>query len=118
MKFKSELAKQITETLINDDRTSESAIEVVDNNGVITLMGTATAQDAVGAAEESARGHSGVMSVTTDLQVMADDDNMILNDNNTYIDDPNRGDKAGDSSDIDVIVPPPVGTMGNTGSGM
>jgi osmotically-inducible protein OsmY len=66
---KDKLAEQITRALIEDERTEDSAIEVVNNNGVITLEGTATSNKARDAAEEIARRHDGVISVTSDLEL-------------------------------------------------
>lgn len=66
---KDKLAEQITRALIEDERTEDSAIEVINNNGVITLEGTATSNEARDAAEEIARRHDGVISVTSDLEL-------------------------------------------------
>lgn len=67
--FKTKLAKKIAEELQADDQTSESPIEVSDDNGVITLSGTALSNEARRAAGDVAKAQPGVISVVNDLTV-------------------------------------------------
>ena len=69
LNFKSDLAIQITKALTADERTQNSAIEVVDNNGVVTLSGTAPSDEQRSAAEEIARSQDGVVSVISDMKL-------------------------------------------------
>ena len=66
---KSKLALSLNEKLEADERTADAGIEALDNNGVITLLGTTSSEDASIAAEEIARNHEGVLSVTNDIEV-------------------------------------------------
>jgi len=67
--MKSTLAENIVKILIRDERTKNSAIEVMDHNGVITLKGTANSDEARDAAKDIAESHEGVVSVTNDIEV-------------------------------------------------
>jgi osmotically-inducible protein OsmY len=70
----SDLASNLSVTLELDERTGDSQIEVIDNNGVITLSGVALSNDARSAAAEIAQGFPGVLSVINDIAV-TDPDN-------------------------------------------
>ena len=65
METKSDLAQQLEKTLIDKD----AAIEVLDNNGVITLTGTVDDAETRDRAGEIVGKHAGVISVTNDLVV-------------------------------------------------
>ena len=66
--FKSSLAIEISKQLMHDERTQDSAIEVVDDGGVVTLIGTATSKEARNAAEEIARNQEGTTTVVSELK--------------------------------------------------
>lgn len=66
---KSKLALSLDEKLELDARTADAGIEALDNNGVITLVGRTSSEDASIAADEIAREHEGVLSVTNDIEV-------------------------------------------------
>lgn len=65
----SELAQRTREALTQDPRTRDSTIKVVDDNGVLTLRGTAVSIEARQAAEEIASRMPGVVEVINDLDV-------------------------------------------------
>lgn len=67
--LRSKLATALSDELLRDERTVNSQIEVLDNNGVITLTGRATTNEARQAAAEIAEHFPGVLSVTNDLEV-------------------------------------------------
>lgn len=67
--YKSELAVEISKELTHDERTKESPIEAIDDNGVITLKGKAESEEVSMAAEEIASKHEGVLSVVNDITV-------------------------------------------------
>jgi osmotically-inducible protein OsmY len=71
--FKSDLSKQIAKKLADDERTMDSAIEVMDDGGVITLSGTAASEEARTAAENIAGEQEGVVSVISDMQLESQD---------------------------------------------
>jgi osmotically-inducible protein OsmY len=55
--------------LADDARTSEFGIEVIDNNGLVTLKGTVDSEEASEAAEQIARQQEGVVSVVNDVEI-------------------------------------------------
>jgi osmotically-inducible protein OsmY len=63
-----EIADRVTEALLNDKRTHHAAIDVVSNQGGAggALDSEATRQ----AAQESARQHSGVITVVSELVII------------------------------------------------
>lgn len=65
----SELAQQARDALNQDPRTKDSTIEIVDENGVLTLRGTAVSSQARQAAEEIASRIPNVVEVLNDLTV-------------------------------------------------
>jgi osmotically-inducible protein OsmY len=71
--FKSDLSKQIAKKLADDERTMDSAIEVMDDGGVITLSGTAKSDEARSAAEDIVRSQTGVVSLISDIKVESQD---------------------------------------------
>ena len=66
-----ELAVRISDALLHNARTQGSQIDVMDNNGVVTISGIATSNHARMAAARIAAETDGVLSVTNDLEVGA-----------------------------------------------
>lgn len=64
-----EIAADITEQLMDDPRTQDCVIEVVNRRGVITLVGTVESRQSREAAEEIANAHPNVISVINGLKV-------------------------------------------------
>lgn len=67
----SELAVRISDALLHNARTQGSQIDVMDNNGVVTISGIATSNHARMAAARITAATDGVLSVTNDLEVGA-----------------------------------------------
>jgi osmotically-inducible protein OsmY len=70
LKSSTEIADRVTEALMNDERTREAAIDVVNNQGVVTLSGAVVSQEVRRAAEEIARQQSGVITVISELVIL------------------------------------------------
>jgi len=66
-----ELAKRVEDALAQDPRTENLILDVVDQNGMVTLTGTVPSHDAREAAEDVARQQEGVIEVVNDLEVDA-----------------------------------------------
>ena len=64
-----QLAKQVMAALSEDPRTSDATIDVVDNNGIVTLVGTVNSEEVRQAAKEVAGKQEGVIEVIDDLQL-------------------------------------------------
>ena len=76
MKLKSDLAIELAKSLTDDPRTEDAAISVLDDNGVVTLTGTAPSHEAKDAAIEIANEHEQVHSVIADIKIVEDEDNL------------------------------------------
>lgn len=68
------LADKISTSLQKDDRTSDHAIDVINEHGVITLSGQVHDYKTREAAEEIAKKHQGVISVVNSIKVVKRDD--------------------------------------------
>lgn len=68
----SDLAIALSNKLERDIRTADSQIEVIDQNGVITLSGIALSNEARAAAAEIAINHPAVLSIINDIVVDPD----------------------------------------------
>jgi osmotically-inducible protein OsmY len=68
----SELAISLSDKMERDKRTGDSQIEVIDNNGVVTLSGIALSNEARAAAAEITINHPGVLSLINDVVVDPD----------------------------------------------
>jgi osmotically-inducible protein OsmY len=77
MNIKSDLAKQVLKALAEDPRTKNVTVDVIDQNSVITLTGTAPSDEAKDAAVEIVEGHDGVNSVIPDISVEADGEGLV-----------------------------------------
>ena len=65
------LAKRVQDALAQDPRTEDLILDVVDENGIVTLTGTVPSHDAREAAEKVARQQEGVIEIVNDLAVKA-----------------------------------------------
>jgi len=70
-----EITKLVVEKLIGDERTKDYAIEVIDNNGVITLKGAVSSIESRQAAEEITESVEGVKSVINDISIEEEKEN-------------------------------------------
>ena len=64
------LQLQVESVLLQDRLTEDSDIEVLDNNGIVTLRGTVPNREARDRAEALARDVSGVTTVINELDVI------------------------------------------------
>jgi hyperosmotically inducible protein len=64
------LQLQVESALLQDRLTEDSDIEVLDNNGIVTLRGTVPSREARDRAEALAREVSGVTTVINELDVI------------------------------------------------
>jgi osmotically-inducible protein OsmY len=70
--IESDLAIALSDKLERDNRTADSQIEVIDENGVVTLSGIALSNEARSAAAEIAINHPAVLSIINDIVVDPD----------------------------------------------
>lgn len=66
-----DLNERMLKALSNNPKTSEAAIEVVNENGMITLMGEVEDAETRQTAEQLVKNESGVLSVANNLKVKA-----------------------------------------------
>jgi osmotically-inducible protein OsmY len=71
--LKSDVVKRVTTALAEDERTAAFDINVVDEQGVVTLTGTVEDSEAKSAAGEIAEKQAGVVEVVNDLVVQEPD---------------------------------------------
>jgi osmotically-inducible protein OsmY len=69
MVLSSSVKEQVTEALVDDPRTTDAPIEVIDDQGVVTLDGAVASDEIREAAEQIARQQQGVINVINDLEV-------------------------------------------------
>jgi osmotically-inducible protein OsmY len=67
--MESNLAQQVLDAIQSDERTVDAPIDVIDNNGMITLTGWVRSNEDRDAATAIAESTPGVMSVITDIEV-------------------------------------------------
>ena len=65
----SAVAERVKHALADDPQTADYAIEVIDENGLVTLRGTVESQEDLTRAEEITSAQSGVIDVVNELQV-------------------------------------------------
>ena len=65
----SPIAERVTQALADDPQTADYALEVIDENGLVTLRGTVESEEDLTRAEEIASAQSGVIDVVNELQV-------------------------------------------------
>jgi osmotically-inducible protein OsmY len=63
------VSTNIQEALMNDDRTTDAPIEVINHQGIITLTGEVDSLEVAQAAEEIVRQQAGVFKVVNNLYV-------------------------------------------------
>ena len=68
-----EIAKQIEESLMADERTQDTSIEVANERGIVTLSGEVESDIIAAAAQDIARNQSGVIKVINSLQVTGEE---------------------------------------------
>jgi osmotically-inducible protein OsmY len=64
-----DIVQNVTEALLNDSRTKQAVIEVIDQRGMITLIGVVDSVETSRAAEEIARQQPAVVSVVNELKI-------------------------------------------------
>lgn len=70
---KTDLQTRVQRALMDDSRTKEYAVEVLDNNGVIILRGAVPSREASTAIEMVAREVDGVVSVINETDIIVHD---------------------------------------------
>ena len=70
---KTDLQTRVQRAFMDDSRTKEYAVEVLDNNGVIILRGAVPSREASTAIEMVAREVDGVVSVINETDVIVHD---------------------------------------------
>ena len=73
-----DLQLRAQKAILDDPRTKEHGIEVLDNNGVITLKGYIPSRDIKEAAESILNNVVGVISVINELQIQAEEPDSTL----------------------------------------
>jgi osmotically-inducible protein OsmY len=68
-----EVAKRVSTALDEDERTRDLPIEVIDEDGLVTLRGTVGSDEACEVAVEIAEEQEGVIEVVDELEVEEDD---------------------------------------------
>lgn len=61
--------ERVSKALLDDPRTSEAVIDVVTQQGMVTLTGLVDSEEVRQAAEEIARNQPGVITVVNELKV-------------------------------------------------
>jgi hyperosmotically inducible protein len=70
MKETSSVQLQVESALLQDRLTEEADVDVLDNNGIVTLRGVVPSREARDRAEEIARTVPGVTTVINELDVV------------------------------------------------
>ena len=70
---RTDLQTRVQRALMDDSRTKEYAVEVLDNNGVIILRGAVPSREASTAVEMVAKEVEGVVSVINETDVITND---------------------------------------------
>jgi osmotically-inducible protein OsmY len=65
----SDVAERVTEALASDSQTAEYPIEVIDEDGLVTLRGLVGGEEDLIRAEEIASAQAGVLDVINELKV-------------------------------------------------
>jgi hypothetical protein len=94
----SDVRERVEAALEEDERTADYDIEVIDQDGLITLQGEVASAEDKHAAQEIAEAQQGVIDVTNALVVLGDDDRLV-----GTLDPDVPGED--DDDDVDLIVP-------------
>jgi osmotically-inducible protein OsmY len=70
---RTDLQTRVHRALLDDPRTKDQAVELLDHNGVIALRGIVPSREASTAVESVAREVGGVVSVINETDVIAND---------------------------------------------
>ncbi|MGC9347684.1 MAG: BON domain-containing protein, partial [Anaerolineae bacterium] len=73
----SDVRKRVEAALEEDERTADYAIEVIDQDGLITLKGEVSSAEDKQAAEDIASAQEGVIAVTNALVVVGEGDELV-----------------------------------------
>jgi hypothetical protein len=73
----SDVRKRVEAALEEDERTADYAIEVIDQDGLITLKGEVSSAEDKQAAEEIASAQEGIIGVTNALVVVSESDQIV-----------------------------------------
>jgi osmotically-inducible protein OsmY len=74
----SELTQRVSAALQEDPRTRDAAIDVADENSIITLTGSVASDDVRQVAEEIVQQQKGVIEVINELQVESEDEEGVI----------------------------------------
>lgn len=77
MKITDSVMDNIHEALMNDNRTAGSPIDVINQQGVVTLTGVVASNKIAEAAEEIASQQEGVIKVVNSLRVKSQEANYV-----------------------------------------
>ena len=70
MQYSTVIVDRVMDALINDPRTKNAQIDVVNDRGIVTLQGTVKKDDVRRAAEEIARRQDGVITVINEIKIV------------------------------------------------
>jgi osmotically-inducible protein OsmY len=87
MKTMNTLQQRVEAALLDDPHTKESAIEVLNENGIITLSGIVSSHKTSEAAESIVKDFSGVVTVVNEIQVRKADGDSAFDVTGTFDDD-------------------------------
>ncbi len=74
----SDIAAQVQSALLEDEQTSKFGVEVVEEDGIVTLTGVVDSEEARDAAEEIASEQQEVLEVINDLELQEDAASIIV----------------------------------------
>jgi len=69
MSFYNSITNNIQEALMSDDRTADASIEVINEQGIITLTGEVKSYEIAQVAEEIVKRQKGVFKVVNGLRI-------------------------------------------------
>ncbi len=69
----SDVKKRVSKALAEDERTADYTIDVVDDQGIVTLTGAVDSEDVSAAAAEIAEAQEGVVEVVNDIEIKEED---------------------------------------------
>jgi osmotically-inducible protein OsmY len=72
-----EVRTDVANALVEDPRTADAAIEVIAEQGIVTLRGQVPSREVRVAAEEIAKGKDGVVQVINDLSIEPPEEELV-----------------------------------------